>query len=263
MRQHSPAPAAPIRLILVMMIAVLISGLAGALAAPPRLAAAAPATTSGEVNLRTGPGEWYDVLTVVPAGGAVSIDGDAVDGFSPVSYNGVSGWVSVGFLIADGSGAVAPATSSAYQTSPAVSTSGDATADYDDASGDTAQQGNRRNGTNANPAPASTLTPTSDAPLMNPGTTASGEQEIIGVIQRAAAAYGQSPDDMIRVARCESSLNPRAVDPSGSYHGLFQFVPSTFAGTPYGGQDIYDPWANAHAAAWMWSEGRKSEWVCQ
>ena len=67
---------------------------------------------------------------------------------------------------------------------------------------------------------------------------------------------------MLRVARCESGLNPSAVG-GGTYHGLFQFVPSTFAGTPYGEYDIYDPWANANAAGWMWSEGKKSTWVCQ
>jgi SLT domain-containing protein len=68
---------------------------------------------------------------------------------------------------------------------------------------------------------------------------------------------------MLRVARCESGLDPNAVGGGGTYHGLFQFVPSTFAGTPYGEYDIYDPWANANAAGWMWSEGNKGNWVCQ
>jgi uncharacterized protein YraI len=259
MRTHAPAPVAPVRLTLVMLIAVLMSGLVSAIALPAQPAAAAPATTNSEVNLRTGPGEWYEILAVVPAGAPVSVDGDAVDGFSPITYNGVSGWVSVSFLVADGSGAVAPAVTSAYQTDPTISTSGDATVVYDDGTGAVTQQANRgnRNGGN-NPAAGTT-----DAPVANPGAPATNEQEIIAIIHEAAAAYGQSPEAMVRVARCESSLNPRAVDSSGSYHGLFQFVPSTFAGTPYGGQDIYDPWANAHAAAWMWSEGRKYEWVCQ
>ncbi len=53
-----------------------------------------------------------------------------------------------------------------------------------------------------------------------------------------------------------------AVNPSGSY-GLFQFIRSTWKSTPYGDEDVFDPEANANAAAWMWSEGRKSEWVCQ
>ncbi len=86
--------------------------------------------------------------------------------------------------------------------------------------------------------------------------------QIIQMIYDAAWRYGQSGDDMLRVARCESWLDPTAVNPSGSY-GLFQFVPSTWASTPYANHDIFDAWANANAAAWMWSVGRRGEWVCQ
>jgi uncharacterized protein YraI len=87
-------------------------------------------------------------------------------------------------------------------------------------------------------------------------------REIVHVIYDAADKYGQSRDDMLRVAQCESNLDPYAVNPSGSY-GLFQFIRSTWRSTPYGDQDVFDPKANANAAAWMWSQGRKSEWVCQ
>ena len=86
--------------------------------------------------------------------------------------------------------------------------------------------------------------------------------DIVSIIYAAAAAYGQSGDDMLRVATCESGLNPYAYNPAGWY-GLFQFVPSTFASTPFAGFDIYDPVANANAAAWMWSVGRRGEWTCQ
>jgi uncharacterized protein YraI len=87
-------------------------------------------------------------------------------------------------------------------------------------------------------------------------------REIVRIIYHAADRYGQSRDDMLRVAECESNLDPYAVNPSGSY-GLFQFIRTTWKSTPYGHKDIFDPEANANAAAWMWSEGRKSEWVCQ
>jgi len=86
--------------------------------------------------------------------------------------------------------------------------------------------------------------------------------EIVRIIYAAADRYGQSRSAMLRVAECESNLDPYAVNPSGSY-GLFQFIRSTWRSTPYGNRDIFDPEANANAAAWMWSEGRKSEWVCQ
>jgi uncharacterized protein YraI len=82
-------------------------------------------------------------------------------------------------------------------------------------------------------------------------------REIIRIINQAADRYGQSRSDMVRVAECESNLDPYAVNPSGSY-GLFQFIRSTWKSTPYGNKDIFDPEANANAAAWMWSEG-----VCQ
>jgi hypothetical protein len=71
-----------------------------------------------------------------------------------------------------------------------------------------------------------------------------------------ADEYLETPADR------ESNLDPYAVNPSGSY-GLFQFIRSTWKSTPFGNKDIFDPEANANAAAWMWSEGRKSEWVCQ
>lgn len=82
------------------------------------------------------------------------------------------------------------------------------------------------------------------------------------IIIDAARRYGQNPDAMLRVADCESDLVPTAVNRSGSY-GIFQFVPSTWESTPYGDNDIFEAWANANAAAWMWSVGRRSEWVCQ
>ncbi len=87
-------------------------------------------------------------------------------------------------------------------------------------------------------------------------------RQIVRIIYAAADRYGQSRSDMLRVAECESNLDPYAVNPSGSY-GLFQFIRSTWKSTPFGRKDIFDPEANANAAAWMWSEGRKSEWVCQ
>lgn len=86
---------------------------------------------------------------------------------------------------------------------------------------------------------------------------------IIDIIVEAANYYGQSPDDMIAVARCESELDPSNYNDYSGASGLFQFLPSTWASTPYADQDIFDPWANAYAASWMWSVGRQNEWVCQ
>jgi uncharacterized protein YraI len=88
-------------------------------------------------------------------------------------------------------------------------------------------------------------------------------RELIDIIHAAADRYGQSREDMLRVARCESDLVPVAVNGSGGSYGLFQFKPRTWLGTPFGEYDIFDPRANANAAAWMWAQGRRREWVCQ
>lgn len=83
------------------------------------------------------------------------------------------------------------------------------------------------------------------------------------IIYAAADQYGQPREDMLRVARCESNMIPSAVNPYGGSYGLFQFKPGTWLSTPYAEYDIFDPRASANAAAWMWSVGRRREWVCQ
>jgi uncharacterized protein YraI len=108
--------------------------------------------------------------------------------------------------------------------------------------------------------------PVDPTPVTAPRGTASrrvfSREEIVRVIYAAADRFGQPRADMLRVAECESNLDPYAVNASGSY-GLFQFVASTWESTPYANKDVFDPKANANAAAWMWSVGRRNEWVCQ
>src|SRR5918997_1461990 len=94
-------------------------------------------------------------------------------------------------------------------------------------------------------------------------TVRHSEQEILDFIAEAARKYGQSERVMVRVARCESVLDPCAVNRSGPYYGLFQFLKSTWKTTPYGDRDIFDPEAQSLATAWMWKQGRKNEWACQ
>ena len=89
------------------------------------------------------------------------------------------------------------------------------------------------------------------------------EDEIVAIIREAARAFAQPEEDLLRVGRCESNLDPRAVNPDGPYFGLYQFLRSTWASTPFADRDIFDPVANAHAAAWMWQQGRRHEWACQ
>ena len=89
------------------------------------------------------------------------------------------------------------------------------------------------------------------------------EKEILRYIRRAARKYGQSRRAMIRVARCESNLDPCAYNRSGPYFGLYQYLKSTWKSTPYGNRDIYDPKYQALATGWMWKKGRKNEWACK
>jgi uncharacterized protein YraI len=80
-------------------------------AAPVQAATTASQGTSGatttEANLRSGPSVETAVLTVLPPGTTLSIDGPAENGFVPVTGNGTSGWVAAQ-LVADGASVAAP-----------------------------------------------------------------------------------------------------------------------------------------------------------
>jgi hypothetical protein len=69
----------------------------------------------------------------------------------------------------------------------------------------------------------------------------------------------------LRVARCESNYNPLAVNRYSGASGLFQFLPSTWAHTPYASQSVFDPAANSQAAAWYYNAtGRTGgPWSCK
>lgn len=82
-------------------------------------------------------------------------------------------------------------------------------------------------------------------------------------IDLACATYGYC-DSLWRKADCETggTFDPLAHNRSGA-SGLFQFMPSTFASTPYARLSIWSPYASAMAAGWMHEQGRGGEWVCR
>ncbi len=83
---------------------------------------------------------------------------------------------------------------------------------------------------------------------------------IEAMIMRVFGFYGSSA---IRVADCESGLNPSATNPSGAT-GLFQIMPATFNSTSQAGRSPYDAYTNAVAAHEIFARDGYSwrEWVC-
>jgi hypothetical protein len=90
--------------------------------------------------------------------------------------------------------------------------------------------------------------------------------EIEAIIRDAAARHGADPEQLLRVAWCESRYDPSAYNASGA-SGLFQFMPRTWAANSvragYAGASPFDPVAAANVAAWMFARGSASLWTCR
>jgi hypothetical protein len=66
----------------------------------------------------------------------------------------------------------------------------------------------------------------------------------------------------INVAYCESRYHPNSVNTDSGATGLFQFMASTWSGTPYANKSRFDPVANAFAAAWLYKTYGPGRWSC-
>lgn len=114
------------------------------------------------------------------------------------------------------------------------------------------------------PAPKPTTAPpkvvkAAAAPAPPPGPPPS-PGTIQAIIFAAAQKHGVSYAWMLKIAQCESGLNPRAYNPAGPYIGLFQFLPSTFRA--HGGTNIYDPVQQSDITGFMLSHGGAGAWGC-
>jgi muramidase (phage lysozyme) len=90
------------------------------------------------------------------------------------------------------------------------------------------------------------------------------DPETSSAIRLACIVYpGAGCDWLWRVARCESNLHRYSVNLYSRASGLFQFLPSTWSHTPMRTLDVFDPYANALAAAWLAARGGRGQWVCQ
>lgn len=84
------------------------------------------------------------------------------------------------------------------------------------------------------------------------------------IIRSAFQPLGESAVGWaLQIAFCESTNNPAAVNSITDAQGLFQFLPTTWAGTPYAGQSPFDAVANARAAAWLLQTYGAGQWECR
>lgn len=79
---------------------------------------------------------------------------------------------------------------------------------------------------------------------------------------RAQYPYDEPAEQMWQVMQCESVGEADTV--SGSFYGLFQYHPDTWAGdwNPYRDLPILDPRAQIFATAKAWHDGYQSWWGC-
>jgi hypothetical protein len=79
-------------------------------------------------------------------------------------------------------------------------------------------------------------------------------------IRRAARHFHQSQRQALAIAYRESRYNYRVTNSSSGAAGLYQFMPDTWAHTPYRKQSPYQPRWAALGAMWMWAHGGYSHW---
>src|SRR5215213_6189021 len=95
-----PRSCGPHRIAIAFLAVVtVISGLGSVfLPSADRVALAQDGQALGDTLILAGPGGQYGILTVAPSGAVMSVDGDPVDGYYPVTYDGISGWTATGLL---------------------------------------------------------------------------------------------------------------------------------------------------------------------
>ncbi len=67
---------------------------------------------TSNLNLRSGAGTSFGVVTVIPSGGEVGITGSQANGYFPVRYNGTNGFAAASFLSTSAPGSTTPPPSS-------------------------------------------------------------------------------------------------------------------------------------------------------
>src|SRR5690348_6212916 len=76
------------------------------------------------------------------------------------------------------------------------------------------------------------------------------EAVIVSLVKDTAVSHGLDLDGFVRMAEIESGFDPDAYHPISKASGLFQFLPET--AREYKLKAVFDPRANANAAAALW-----------
>lgn len=118
------------------------------------------------------------------------------------------------------------------------------------------------------PAPQAEVAPKDVpvAPAASTGPVGNVEQ----IVRDAAIRYGQNPDYMVKIAMCESTLNPNSVarniidggHPSGLFQHVTTYWPARAAKYGYPGASVFDAVANANVTAQMFRDGHQNLWEC-
>lgn len=97
--------------------------------------------------------------------------------------------------------------------------------------------------------------------------------DIQQIVREAARKYGIDEEHFVRIAHCESSMNPSAqnrsysengVDfPSGLFQHLTNYWDARAAKYGYAGASVFDPVANANVTAGMFRDGSQGLWECR
>lgn len=91
------------------------------------------------------------------------------------------------------------------------------------------------------------------------------------IVRQAARKYNISEDYFVKIAMCESTMNPNAVNrnyyDNGHPSGLFQHISGYWharaAKYGYKGASVFDPVANANVTAAMFKDGLQHLWECK
>jgi len=91
------------------------------------------------------------------------------------------------------------------------------------------------------------------------------------IIVKQAIVYATPAEPLLRVAMCESTMNPKALNPKDvdglPAYGLFQFKKTTFIGyaqkAGLENPDIWNVEHQAQVAAYMFAHGEKRQWGCR